>query len=132
VSQKKRLRTEQLTDLVRYRASADYRKTSVPFTGTPRKHPWETNKMVLVAAPFSQHTIIYEFRYDDVTHAEELPNLVNEEGENACMAKIWVKKGSLGMRLEPFEVDEMPRFPVDTEVLSISAVPEGRMAPGKP
>jgi hypothetical protein len=80
--------------------------------------------MILVAAPFSPHTIVYEFRYDDITHAEELPHLVNENGESVRMAKIWVKKGSLGMRMEPFQVEEIPRFVGGTEVLRISpAVP---------
>jgi hypothetical protein len=117
------LESEHLSDLVRYRSGSDYRKTSAPFTGTPRKHPWETNKMILVAAPFSPLTIIYEFRYEDITHAEELPQIVNENGESVRMAKIWVKKGSLGMRLEPFQVDDLPRFLMDTDVLSVSNPP---------
>jgi hypothetical protein len=121
VSPKELPRPNRLTDLVRYRGTEDFRSASAPYTGTPRKHPWEANKMILVAAPFSPHTIVYEFRYQDVTHAEELPNLVNERGENVRMAKIWVKKGSLGMRIEPFRVEDTPQFLADTEVLSIAA-----------
>lgn len=125
MSPKDYLETEHLTGLVRYRGSGDHRKTSVSFTGTPRKHPWEAHKMILVTAPFSPHTIIYEFRYEDITHAEELPHIVNEGGESVRMARIWVKKGSLGMRLEPFQVDEWPRYLVDTEVLRIPDPPAG-------
>ena len=43
---------------------------------------------------------------DDVAFVEELPNLVNIEGEAISTARIWVKKMSIGVRCSPFVVEE--------------------------
>jgi inorganic pyrophosphatase len=81
-------------------------KTHVAFTGSPQKHPFDSEKVILIADPFSTHTFYYEFRKDDITYIEELSNLVNPDGEAMARVRVWVKKMSIGLRSTPFLVDD--------------------------
>lgn len=85
------------------------RKTHVPFSGAPHKHPFIPEKVLLVADPYSSNTIYYEFNAEDISFVEELPNIVNIEGEVVTMARIWVKKMSIGVRSTPFIVEDTLR-----------------------
>lgn len=82
------------------------KETHVPFSGSPKKHPYDTDKVILVADPFSTHTVYYEFKKDDISYVEELPNLVNLEGETITMVRVWVKKMSMAIRCSPFIVED--------------------------
>ncbi|MCK5226701.1 MAG: inorganic pyrophosphatase Ppa, partial [Desulfobulbaceae bacterium] len=66
-------------------------------------------KIILVPDPFSSSTFYYEFRGDDISHAEEVSNIVNIDGETVVMARIWVKKMTIAMRCTPFLVEDMSR-----------------------
>lgn len=83
--------------------------THVPFTGSPQKHPLDLEKVLLVVDPFSSNTFYYEFRADDIGYAEELSSIVTLEGETANIARIWVKKGSIALRVTPFAVEDTRR-----------------------
>lgn len=83
------------------------RENYLPFSGSPRKHPYEPDRIILVADPFSPATFYYEFRIADIGCAEELPNMTNMAGESVPMARIWVKKKSVGIRSTPFLVAEI-------------------------
>ena len=82
------------------------KKTHVAFTGSPQRHPYDSDKVILVVDPYSSNTFYYEFKMDDVAFVEELPNLVNIDGEAISTARIWVKKMSIGVRCSPFVVEE--------------------------
>jgi len=82
------------------------KKTHVSFSGTPKKHPYDTDKIILVADPFSTNTLYYEFSKDDISYLEELPSLVSLDGETITMVRIWVKKMSIGIRCSPFIVED--------------------------
>ena len=88
----------------------DLRKTHVPFSGSPRKHPYDNDKFLLISDPYSK-TFFYEFENADVEFAEELPNIVNLDGQVINMVLVWVKKQSVGLRCSPFIVDSFA--PVD-------------------
>lgn len=83
------------------------RRTHVPFSGSPLKHPYHPNKVVLVPDPYGSNPLYYEFNGDDITFAEELPSIVNLEGKTIPMVRFWVKKMSIGMVCTPFWVEEM-------------------------
>ena len=82
------------------------RKTHVSFTGSPRKHPYNSEQIILISDPFSTNTYYYEFKSDDISYIEELPNLTDVEGNTASMVRIWVRKKSIGIRCSPFLVED--------------------------
>jgi inorganic pyrophosphatase len=87
----------------------DLIKTHVPFSGAPQLHPYEAEKVILVTDPFSTHSFYYEFAAEDISYLEELPSLVDIEGKTIAMARIWVEKGSIGLRCSPFVVEDTTR-----------------------
>ncbi len=82
------------------------RKTHIPFSGAPHKHPYDPKKIILVPDPYSGTPFYYEFRSSDISFAEELPSMVTLDGETFKMARIWVKKTSVGLLCSPFLVEE--------------------------
>jgi inorganic pyrophosphatase len=86
---------------------ATLRKTHVAFSGTPKRHPYDADKVVLVADPYSTQNLYYEFSKLDISYVEELPSIVNLEGETVTMVRIWIKKMSIGLRCSPFIVEDV-------------------------
>jgi hypothetical protein len=85
-------------------------KNGVAFTGYPRQHPAETNKLILVYDPLGVKPALMEFLLDDILYVEELHSAVTETGEGVPLVKLWVRRGACGVILEPFEVDEPVKF----------------------
>ncbi len=104
------LQKAQKLDIEAYKKPKDWKglsKTHVPYSGSPRKHPYDTNKVILVADPFSTNTFYYEFNIRDIEFIEDLPNMVNIEGDAVTMVRIWIKKKSIGVRCTPFVVEDI-------------------------
>jgi hypothetical protein len=78
----------------------------IPFTGYPRAHPSEKNKLILVYDPLGNEPAVLEFKLDDILFVEEVPSAVTEAGEGVPLVKLWIQRGAVGMILEPFEVNE--------------------------
>lgn len=97
------LEAHPLREIARY-SSGDYAKIAVKYTGTPRKHPYDPDKVLLVSGPLAGATFLYEFRLEDVVHAEDASNFVTESGDSLPTVDIWVRKGSVGLLMKPFEV----------------------------
>lgn len=92
-----------------YKRPTDLRslmRTHVPFTGSPRKHPQDGKKVIIIPDPYSTCATYLEFMAGDISYAEELPSLVNLQGETVPMARVWVKKKSVGVSCSPFIVEE--------------------------
>ena len=85
-------------------------KNGVAFTGYPRMNPIDKNKLILIYDPLGANPMVMEFDLGDVLYVEELHSAVTESGEGVPLIKIWVRRGALGVLLEPFEVDEPIRF----------------------
>lgn len=98
------LGTQPLREVARYSARSGLAADNVAFSGAPRKHPYDAEKLILICDPFSAQTTFYEFRLKDVVHVDELPSLVTEGGESLAIVRLWVKKGALGLRYEPIIV----------------------------
>jgi len=86
-------------------------KTHVAFTGSPQIHRYDPAKIILVTDPFSTNTFYFEFDKGDISYAEELPNLVNFDGEIITMARIWVEKRSIAIHCTPFLVGDTMQNP---------------------
>jgi len=84
----------------------ELKKSHLPFSGSPLKHPYDPQKVILIPDPYSGNPFYYEFKRDDITYAERLPNIVDVNGEAMTMVRFWVKKMSVGMLCTPFLVEE--------------------------
>lgn len=93
-------------EIARYSPRKNLGKDHVAFSGVPRTHPYDEDKLLLIADPFSTHAVFYEFNLADIVQVEELPSVVTERGESARTARVWVKKGAFGLRYEPFRVED--------------------------
>jgi len=97
-------------DLVKYQRPANYeelKQIHIPFSGSPRHHPHEQDKVILLVDPYANNFIYYEFKNDDIGFVENLPNIVSVDGEDVPMAMLWIKKGSVGIRSTPFFVESV-------------------------
>lgn len=83
------------------------RQTHVSFSGSPRKHPHDGQKVILVVDPCSSNTFYYEFAREDIAFVEEQPNIVNDAEETVTVVRVWVRKGSIAVRCAPFRVDDI-------------------------
>ena len=79
-------------------------KDGVAFTGCPRVHPSDKSKLILVSDPLGDELTVLEFNLEDILFVEEIHSAVNEAGEGVPLAKLWIQRGSVGVKLEPFEV----------------------------
>jgi hypothetical protein len=102
------LETLPLSNITRYTGGIP--KGGIPFTGYPRQHPSEKQKMVLIYDPLGKNPVVLEFKLDDILYVEDVPSAVTEAGEGVPLIKLWVRKGAHGVILEPFEVDDPLRF----------------------
>ncbi|MCL2440521.1 MAG: hypothetical protein FWD14_02150 [Treponema sp.] len=82
----------------------------VPFAGYPRVHPSDKTKIILVIDPLGSEPTVLEFRLEDILFAEEIPSAVTEAGEGVPLVKLWIKRCSIGIILEPFEVNDPLHF----------------------
>ena len=85
------------------------RQTHVAFTGSPQKHPYDLQRVVLISDPYSTSTVYYEFMKSDISYIEELPSVVNVDGETVMMIRVWVKKQSVAVRSSAFIVEDTSR-----------------------
>jgi hypothetical protein len=85
-------------------------KDGLPFTGYPRQHPLEKDKLILVNDPLGPGPTVLEFKLEDVLFVEEIPSAVTESGEGVPLVKLWIRKGAHGVILEPFEVNDPAQF----------------------
>ncbi|MCL1814498.1 MAG: hypothetical protein FWG27_01570 [Treponema sp.] len=85
-------------------------KNAIPFTGYPRAHPSEKDKMLLIYDPLGVNPSVMEFKTEDLLFVEDIPQAVTESGEGIPLVKIWVRRGARGVLLEPFEVDDPIQF----------------------
>lgn len=91
-------------DVIKSDSSKRYREEGVLFTGTPRMHPYDHNKIILLQSPFTAEAVFYEFKVADILYVEELPSLVTEKGETVKMVNFWIRRGALALRFQAFFV----------------------------
>lgn len=82
-------------------------ESHVAFSGSPYKHPYDETRVILVSDPFSTGTGYFEFRSADIAFVEELPSIVNIEGEVLLFVRLWIRKGSRALRCTPFVVEDL-------------------------
>jgi inorganic pyrophosphatase len=99
------LKLKENLELQKYVRTLEFdKKESSSFYGSPKKHPHDKNRVILVADPFSDNTFYYEFNIKDILSIEEQPSITNMEGESISMIRLWVRKKSVGFQCIPFIV----------------------------
>lgn len=104
------LQKAETLEIEKFKPPKDIRslaKTHMPYTGSPQKHPLDPGQIILVPDPYNEKSPYLEFSKNDITHVEQLANVVNLEGEAVTMARIWVKKGSVAIQCTPFQVTSL-------------------------
>lgn len=86
------------------------RKTHVPFSGSPQRHLYDDEKIILITDPFGRNTIYYEFERKDIDYLEKLSNIVDTKGKAVTMIRIWIRKLSIGIRYAPFLVGDIQKL----------------------
>lgn len=84
----------------------------VAFSGTPRRHPYDSGKVLLVPdhwnEPSRRAGTLLEFRIEDILQVDDLPSPVSVNGEGLPMVRLWVRRGAMAVELHPFEVGTGP------------------------
>lgn len=116
------LDSSPLFDIVKY--GKHEALDAVAFIGTLRKHPYDPEKCLLLTAKqekllWLEEGCILEFRIADVLAADELPSPVDEQGAARSLARLWVKRGALALRYEPFEVSDARLGPRESSALKM-------------
>jgi len=99
------LETSPLNDIIIYDQQKDYEKNCVCFEGNPRKHPYDEERIILILDPINRNTVFHEFRKKDIQHMEEMASLASSGGESMRQVRIWVIKGSWGLKYEPIKIE---------------------------
>lgn len=100
----KYLQTSPINEISRYNAKENYRDISVPYLGTPRKHPYDESKIILVTNPLTDTEEFCEFKLENIVHVEYVKNMVTKEGMSMSIIEIWVELDSYGVKYIPFKV----------------------------
>lgn len=82
----------------------DLKEDNEAFEGSPKRHPNSENIIILVQNPFDEKKVFYEFYIDTISSIEEIGTLSSDDGKNAYMIRVWVKKSSLAIKSETFIV----------------------------
>lgn len=81
-------------------------KDAVPYIGQPKQHKDSHDKVYLRLDYLSGHGVMIEFKTSDILYAEDYNTISQKDGAAIRLVKLWVKKGSLGIKLEPFYVND--------------------------
>ncbi|MFT6927801.1 MAG: hypothetical protein ACJAZP_003446 [Psychromonas sp.] len=81
-------------------------KEAVPYVGQAKQSVSEPNKIFLRLNPLASNGALLEFKREDIVIAENVETVADKEGETFQIVKIWVRIGSIGIKLEPFSVQD--------------------------
>jgi len=109
MSIRKYLEAQPIFQMASYDFREERTRDSVIFSGSPRRHPYDQEKMLLIVDPSGEATHFLEFLIADIAFFEALPNIVTGDGKAIPMARIWIPKGRLGIEYTPFEVADPPK-----------------------
>ena len=98
------LTTVEHHEIMRYSGNKNYTGQAVAYRGSVRKHPYDDSKFLLITSPVENPTHFYEFRISDVVRTRDMEQVVTEEGDTIHILEIFVRAGSHGIEMMPFEV----------------------------
>ncbi len=96
------LRKSEKLEIDTYKKPPSFPANHASFEGTPRKHPYNSGRIILITKPFCKDVCYYEFKLSDVDGMEEMSNIVDQDGNSLPVVRIWVKKGHVAIKSVPF------------------------------
>ena len=90
-----------------YRGDGNLEHEAVPFSGILRQH-YNPHIVLLINSPYysRQQSVAFEIRVDDILHVDEMPTEIGPDGVMVEYVKLWVRKGSTIVKMEPMRVTE--------------------------
>ncbi len=90
-----------------YRGDGNLEHEAIPFSGILRQH-YNPHIVLLIKSPYysRQQSIAFEIRVDDILHVDEMPTEIGPDGVMVEYVKLWVRKGSTIVKMEPMRVTE--------------------------
>ena len=85
-------------------------KEAVPFVGQVKQLKSAPDKIYLRLDSISSHGQMLEFKMKDIMYAEDVNTVTKEDGLAINIVRIWVKKESIGIKLDPFVVNDYNNF----------------------
>jgi hypothetical protein len=79
---------------------------AIAYVGQPKQSTSDPNKIFLRLDPMSSNGALLEFQTDDVVFAENVETVADNDGATYQIVKIWIRIGSIGIKLEPFSVQD--------------------------
>ena len=79
---------------------------AVPYVGQPKQSTSDSDKIILRQNPLASNGALLEFKTDDIVFAENVETVSSNSGETFQVIKIWIRIGSIGIKLEPFYVQD--------------------------
>jgi inorganic pyrophosphatase len=90
-------------DIEKYHGS-DIRYTHRDFEGTPKKHPYDDDLMILLSDPFSTEKDYLELSVESIGKIDEIETITDTNGHSAMRVRVWIRKGTPAIRSKPFIV----------------------------
>ncbi|MCR4422363.1 MAG: hypothetical protein NUV32_07835 [Exilispira sp.] len=87
-------------DLQKYKTNNSINDALI-IVGAPFISPIKKDKIVISPTLFSENKIFYEFDMKDIITWEEIDKIVNSKGTTITLIKLYIKKGTIGIRYEP-------------------------------
>jgi hypothetical protein len=81
-------------------------KDALPYIGQPKQNSSDPDKIYIRLNPLSNNGAILEFKTKDVVYAENVKTVSQSDGRAFQIVKVWIRKGSIGIKLEPFSVQD--------------------------
>ena len=81
----------------------DLKDKVLSFSGSLRPH-YNPNMVLLLTHPPESSGKIYEFRLEDILYAQDLPSIIRPGGVTVEKTRLWVRRVSTAMRMQPFRV----------------------------
>ncbi len=101
-----------LFEVTRYAGDRRRSTDASRITGTPRRHPYDSDKILFLPDPLEQPRFFYEIRLADIVYAEEINRVATVDGESLEIIGLWIAHGSVCVAMQPFEVIADASFPL--------------------
>ncbi len=93
-------------EIGKYSDPARLSKEAIPFIGQPKQSKTDPDKVYVRLNPLTSNGALLEFKTKDVVYAENVKTVSQKNGDVFQIVKIWIRKGSIGIKLEPFSVHD--------------------------